>query len=1060
MAEVARDRHVALLVPDPRIEVWTAQCAGTQAGPRAGVPEPSSSSSMALGATGDQSATSAGVEVMTRRSGYPVRGWSLDSASARGLDRGAQFVWRNTGDSATSWRGWDPPRLVTDWQAAVWTDGSGNLKYVRDPYIVTAQNGDLLVIAQVRETSASGGEYRLECIRRTAASSSWTRVLIEGEATAPTQDYCPCAIVLPSGRVVAYRWRAEGSSITGLRMWYSDDAGLTWSYGGDGVAGRGTTATITRTRIAYSGQQALMLALRSTGDVEQYASSDLGCTFEYVGLGDATNAYVGHDVCPTDDGFTIAYVGGDTSTTGMYIRRLGNAYESFESVVESASIATAGTTSEIALCIDDTGLLHLYVRASGTSSELWVYLSGDNGVLWSEYGVGSGTSEAVRTGDASTYLDGFAATFWRGQVVLAHGWSATPGDEDDSLGIAYFGGYSQVTMPRHRATMSATATAGWARTWLPIELPGDCGWTAAGTAATEALQSPGVLRLNTSAANTRTYTQSPPGTVSQGFMAIVELDAVSGGATTTNQRSVLALLGDGAHQYRIEVRVGTAGYRVYKDVAGTLVGSEQTVDTTAGIQILIVIQDTYAAVWHRAMTTRGGSRSWTAGPSTSTLNDDGAGPATHSLVWGHRATGGAACETTWRMVQFAGGDAVGLNIARGQTNPTDLMGRLFAWRGAGVYVADEVSIQARSGPTLLGEAWSIATAYDYGRDRLLDPRPRRVWRSIDLVDTQRLAFKWSTIDTPFDHGLIGIYLGAKNLGRVTIDWYDQGTTSWVNSATYDLHFDLAYTRSGESVVPNGETPAVGYIPRDEWAGASFEVDDTARKVAHHPDGTWSTARKPRLVLHLDAVDDTETASAMGRIVPRQALLILPITATYSGVRITQVAPDTDNPTVYQGYWEVGRVIVGPVHVLADDPSWGRAIEHQDGAEVSEARDRSRRSRVAAPTRRIVELAWADGVDTSGLANESSRSTVQVHDAASAVGGTPEAVAGLMRAIDGGAGQVVYIPRLTGGHAQVLQRRNEAILCRMAGPVRIETVHGDELDNEVVRVTSFTLEEDV
>ena len=87
-SQITRDRHVALLVPDPRIELWTAQCSGTQAGNRAGIPSPTTSSLLALAATGPQPATSAGVEVRTQRSGFPARQGAYDALASAAVDRG------------------------------------------------------------------------------------------------------------------------------------------------------------------------------------------------------------------------------------------------------------------------------------------------------------------------------------------------------------------------------------------------------------------------------------------------------------------------------------------------------------------------------------------------------------------------------------------------------------------------------------------------------------------------------------------------------------------------------------------------------------------------------------------------------------------------------------------------------------------------------------------------------------------------------------------------------------------------------------------------------------
>jgi hypothetical protein len=182
--------------------------------------------------------------------------------------------------------------------------------------------------------------------------------------------------------------------------------------------------------------------------------------------------------------------------------------------------------------------------------------------------------------------------------------------------------------------------------------------------------------------------------------------------------------------------------------------------------------------------------------------------------------------------------------------------------------------------------------------------------------------------------------------------------------------------------------ALGVVRANEYAGATFEIDDTYREITHHPEGRWATAGV-RTVFHLDAVDAGDAASATGRLVPRQALLVLPISARYSGVKITQIAPDSDNPAPFEGYWMAGRVLVGAVYPLADDPSWGRAVEHQGGAELERTRDRTTRARNAAPIARVIELAWVDGVDQSGV-DGGDPDRVEYGGASASVGGTPSA----------------------------------------------------------------------
>jgi hypothetical protein len=107
------------------------------------------------------------------------------------------------------------------------------------------------------------------------------------------------------------------------------------------------------------------------------------------------------------------------------------------------------------------------------------------------------------------------------------------------------------------------------------------------------------------------------------------------------------------------------------------------------------------------------------------------------------------------------------------------------------------------------------------------------------------------------------------------------------------------------------------------------------------------------------------------------------------------------------------------------------------------------------------MAWTDGTDLTTIEDDDGDP-----DFFSAGGspaslryGTPYVLEGLLRLLDGGARQLVYLPRVTGS-AQVLLRRDEIMLGSLEGSVRRETVVGDELGDEVVRVSTITVRESV
>jgi hypothetical protein len=209
------------------------------------------------------------------------------------------------------------------------------------------------------------------------------------------------------------------------------------------------------------------------------------------------------------------------------------------------------------------------------------------------------------------------------------------------------------------------------------------------------------------------------------------------------------------------------------------------------------------------------------------------------------------------------------------------------------------------------------------------------------------------------------------------------------------------------------------------------------------------------------VDGTEGAAGTdGQIwSPEVAVVVKLDGARYAGYKLVVPVQDT-----VDGYFEIGRLVLGPVVVFGLDYSWGRALETKPGTETQETQDRHFSTRVRSAPARTVEFGWADGVDLSQIYDGSpdyvKSSTSNGALPVASVADVPQVVEGLVRMLDGEAGQVVYLPRIPkAGAMATMVHRDDRMLGSPVGSVRIENVQGDESDDELVRVATVVLREE-
>jgi len=1055
----------ALILPDPGVAVWDDESAITQAGPRAGVPESSQVGSMVLGASGTQDAGTS-VTIRTQQGGHPLRG-------------GASYIWRRTGDTDAQWRGWDPPTSLSGWEAATWTDGSGTPEWTRYPDLAEV-NGTLLCVVAYRDSSAPD-EYGVRVYRRASGASQWVDVPVWGQAAAPTVPARSALMVLPSGRVHLYSI-IEALGVRSVVLYYSDDDGATWAYGGDVLDfPLPPSPTFRSIRVCYSRGQALMVVNEqwasgdAIGRVTTYASDDMGVRFARVQssyFGDITSGsppYTGLylDVVAGDAGIVLAGLVSDSTvpTDDIQATVLGDAYSpmpAFDQWIRINDttryfVAQAG----VALATTDDGAMCLYwvdadAASPGSVIGRWS-VSWDSGLTWTSPQDADYIESSWWDTTTPDYPAALTAHAYQGRMAVVGNWVATSGNEDDSVGIWWLGGYTSVVQaPLYRTTDWRTRGQ-WEHTWCPIELPGDMGWTAAG-AGTQALATPGHVAVSCTPAQTRSYTRSPSATPDDGLQARVVVRPTDGGSVLSDRIAIRLRVADGAASYDISVRMDTAQVQVYDHVAAANVGSAAAIGSlsTLGGEILIGLAEGACQVWARTYARADSDRLYTLIASSTTLADGGA--ATSTITWGSLVTDAAGADSEWIEVHYASGGYIGAQQWATTSYPADLAGRDY---GDGTYTDAGMSLIARDGPTWRGEEWVVAARYEYGITRALTvPSPRAGWRSTS-TGAQVLAIRLDELGaTQPESPYLGIVLRRSTLTRVLVETHDG--SSWSSVGTAVLGWTgLGYTRTGRSVVPSG---AAGiWLDYGEAAGASLALSSSvARRVTTHAEGRWDASYDLRPVLSLADVDPADPASGTATLTPDTVVLLVRIRSGIQGVRLTQAAPDASNPPPPDGYWQVGTVMVGWVRLL-DDPDWGTSESTEADVEIDEARDRSIRTRVAGPTRRIRSVQWAVPSDLTEHRHGRPTGRLSIGAAPTAAAyGVPISIPAIIDRLSGGHTPIAYLPSLPSeiGELHILRRRHQILYGRASDVVTQTMVLGEEGVDEMATIGEMTITEEV
>lgn len=1115
MSQIEKSVIRGLIRPHPRLSVWDAETGEydgstrlgglKSAGPKPGVPVPQQESELVLQATGEQTWNQR-LRVAVHRSGMP---------GSTGT-----FRWRYEGDTGVEWRGWDYPTVITDYTFVTDTSSYGVAPVT--PHAVVTSDGDILCVYQARYSS-SFGVRSIRSTGGTSwdgvgVSISENSIFFFDPGTEEPQGYNPCLVKKADGSIFCFHW-ANGNVV---KWRYNPDE--TWTLAATDVLPAAIDTGdfhCQRLRAAEKDGQILLIACLQATDTAlatehilvQYASSDDGNSFAEVYRQDTSSAAGGayQDIVVQGGNFVIAALLITSVANYPICLKIGSAYTPLSDLspvtIDIAAYATGTdylTDGDLCLAVDDQG--DLWFTARRYADQVWTtFVSHDGGDTWDAAGANAldptrGTWWRAGTSD---YPTDACAVFCEGRMVVLSV-AEVGGAYNQLLRACYLGGWSNVTLPALEANMaSSSARATYTTTWLPLSVPDSMGWSSAIVGApTAAITSGAALDLGGGSGDGLYYTIINSGSIDYGIIAeaILEVEAGIGRFEVRHSN-----LGEG---YACTIKASPTNVTVSDAVSNTLLDTHVI---TGKIGVRVSIRFATLRVWVRSMD--GGSDSLWTEISSATLTDDGGATFTGGRVrFGITDADAATKDVHFYFVgfvddeggsdNFVGPNLTDLTITESYGAQAWLRGRPLS--ASPTYVDGGTFVAALDGPGNAKDEWDIDTRYSHPIEAMLpevEPSPARGWRSADIgdfdasCDELHIAFRMDADgegdflaeSCGLENDLLGVYLDGLNFPRCYVDLYYAG--AW-HSTTSTSGVAFEATRTGSTLRPAAGNSAGVKVRFGELVGshiafhnASYTTTNYVSTVASNTEGTTRTdAVSKTTAITLSTADSGSTTTPYVTVWPRRHLLVIHPSAYSSEIqafRLRIPVPTASGADSYPGrpkagYYEIGKCVFGPILAFGHDYSWAHNATITPNVDLVTARDGSRKSTVLGSPRETWEIGWADGIDTTNYhqetasdyikasANSTARPVAFRHD-------LPYLIQDFVRAGNGPDSLVVFLPSIaydsnsgsTGDTSSAWTNfASGAVYGRITSPVRIETVVGEELSDEVLRVSSLTIEGEV
>jgi hypothetical protein len=886
---------------------------------------------------------------------------------------------------------------------------------------------------------------------------------------------------MPDGTVLLFAWIYHGTS-WGIRAWRSDDDGVSWTLHqiaclGSTIDG-GTYGVIGRLSAAcLNGQICLLAHIQETATPEdrlvQWASSDEGASFVRIDL------MTGQDrafpqVIVSAGRLVVVYIARRDASAPHhlpYVRVLASPYDLLSAVssaaIDAGSIEWASQSGgvfddgDLALSVDDDGVIYVLGRDTGSSMEIQALRSIDSGASWEGMGISPSTYGLIFSG-STIYPADLVLHPYRGALHLVHRWIGG-GDTDGAYRLT-LGGYAPVTLPMSSGVAdSPPEQSGWVSTWFAADLPDvllPAVWSisTAGAPAITANNSESMQVRTTIALDDADWTATPASGLSDGVT--IEIEVTPG----TLRPYVTARSSDGAGvSYSLRAAWNGTGW-VVRDLHG---GVDLGTVTPSGARhrILMGVADGVGHCWIL--------------DEDGTLEGEVDGPA---LVAGASSTATAAfglvasvtlSSSYFHHFHFSDSTYTGTGLAEGLST-NSLVPRTLA--SLPVWIVSGLHLAAIDGPCGRGESWTVAARYAYPASNLdmtvalprLSPRSPFKSPSAPVIVWEYSATA-AKVERPL--GVLGLFLSDFNWRYAEIEGRNSAG-AWVTLLSLDLAKEargLGWARHHALIRASGSGSDSPFYATGDLDGAYF--------VSHIPGRVWRISRsaagrfvdpttgtsdqKVRFQVADLAAGDAASGSD-GAIIPREALVLLPSTfaTSYGAFRLVvsstdSAVADADNP---EGDYRIGVALLGYFHPFGMQYALGRAIEISVNAEVVEGRTGVLSALSPGPASRAWEVAWSDPID------ESVKTQTLEHtggDIIATLGSTSHDIMGVLGQLNGSL-PVVYLGDWTRGSTDaailVTSRRLLAYGLPETEKWRLDGVLGVEGKSEVWRGGTLRIRE--
>jgi len=1056
MANVTPDILRGILIPKAQItkdNIWKSESSFSQANSRAGIPNPQQvETGLVLSCIGEQAED---ITVETTQGGLPGE---------------AGFTWKGTDNVQI---GKNHSNLITDAKYFAYASVPG----YRHVDCIGDNLGNLYFVTEL----LSGTTYTIKLYKQAKNGSVVDKkTFFVGSVTTSTEAH-PMITQLSDGSILVAYFNYTDDDYINLIVWRSYDLGDTWTQissrallgqynifvgtGGDKI---GKTNMITVNNNVVIVMELISQGALGGNDALTWVSRDQGTTFRSIRATSSVNYHEISAIALDDGQYSITYLSDERILKNLIVPDIsiffGGDFESDKAVEISngvLSFCQTGTNPGGGSILEDGSMTswyqdgRIYVAAKEMDNNIVGWVSSDLGQTW-DYIAGAftptATSGAIYNAQTTAPIRQLKSCLWEGYAILM-------GQANNSILGLYLGGYSSVTMPGQVDQPDYWQYFYYNSSWVAHFSPElSTNWNTAG-AGTKTLTSTG-LRVQTSN-NTRYFTYAGALLRTEQIMKFsVQVD--SGGNFLSDYIAVVKTTSNASNAYTFRMRFTTSGF-VIRDHSSLL--HTENVTMTDYIEFMVSLKDADCDVYWRKRDEKQ-AKKWNK--ISVTLGAQALGPAP-SLQWGHIVTYPLTSDSRWLDFHM-GIDSIDDSVLRSATYPP--FGRY-------TYVDQGLNLTAKESPAREGDQYSIVPRYDFPLDNIfhqIAQSPRIVWRSEDDASNQTIGILMDAINGANEASLelndvAGLHLSNINFETFILQLWDIGTMAWVDHITVNVSDGLTGTfqRRGNTIEP-GATGNPFYLHYGECKGwrAILGTGDNAKivKLKTNSEGVWGTnSTDKRAVLMIDTDDGLNVfslpTSGSIKLIPDSITVISEMLQTTKPGQEAFAIKIPVQDTV-EGYFQIGAMIWGHVAFMAPQYQRGRSISYEPNIQEMTTLDNSFHSRRLSDGARVFQIAWTEPIDTRNIMS----STPDYWQLSTTVGSQPVANYGdspfqMMGIWDylGNQYPAVYLPVLKKGQdTQILNRYHEHAYIRPTGALTIESVLGEEQQDELFRVATITLME--